>query len=126
MTDTSFTNYLKSITQNKRLISLYQTFCTMIKSGLATLPEVMAKIFTFLIESIKTLLVITLGVSVILFGIIWGITTLLLIISLQLLEDNIHLSSNFSYLKELVMKLLASLKPYWDSLNNGIERLLRK
>ena len=126
MTDTSFINYLKNITQNKHLISLWQTFCTMTRSGLETLPELMAKIFTLLIESIKTLLVIILGVSVILFGIIWAITTLLLIISLQLLEDNIHLSSNFSYPKELVMKLLAYLKPYWDSLNAGIDKLLKK
>ena len=126
MTDTSFINYLKNITQNKHLISLWQTFCTMIRSGLETLPELMAKIFTLLIESIKTLLVIILGVSVILLGILWGITSLLLMSCFQLLEDSTHLSSNYSYPKRLVMRLLAYLRPYWDSLNAGIDRWLKR
>ena len=75
MIGTFFTNLAKNIMKNKHLISLYQTSCTMIKNGLATLPSLMETTYTYLIESIKILLVIILGVSVILLGIIWGITS---------------------------------------------------
>ena len=126
MIGTFFTNLARNITKNKHLISLYQTSCTMIKNGLATLPSLMETTYTYLIEGIKILLVIILGVSVILLGILWGITSLLLMSCFQLLEDSTHLSSNYSYPKRLVMRLLAYLRPYWDSLNAGIDRWLKR
>ena len=108
MIGTFFTNLAKNIMKNKHLISLYQTSCTMIKNGLAA--SLMETTYIYLIESIKILLVIILGVSVILLGIIWGITRLLLMSCFQLLEDS-TLSSSYSYPRKLVMRLLAYLKP---------------
>ena len=72
----------------------------------------------YLIESIKILLVIILGVSVILLGIIWGITNtfdeLFSVVRGQRLLYQVTLML-------LVMRLLAYLKQ-WDSLQDGIDR----
>ena len=123
MIDTSFINSLKNMTLTKHLISLLRTSWLVIKRGLEILPSKMVPITMFLIELIKIVLVIILGVSVGLLGILWIITTLSLMICFWLIEANIHHFSNFSHLKELAIRLFAYLKTSLISLKNGIKRL---
>ena len=73
--DRYFFHKLKKYNEEQALDFFVSNFCTMIKNGLATLPSLMETTYTYLIEGIKILLVIILGVSVILLGILWGITS---------------------------------------------------
>ena len=126
MTDISFINSLKNMTLTKHLISLLQTFWLVIKRGLEILPNKMVPIIMFLIELIKIVLVIILGVSVGLLAIVWIGITALLMICLWLIEDNILPSLKYSYLKKSIIKLSLFLKKTWISLSDGIKKLRKR